>query len=110
MFFTLGVPSAPQGPIRMSNKTSTSIDLSWKSPEFDGGTPITHYNVELRDTKHNIWRRIGLVEPHDPSFTLTDLEDHLEYFVRVSACNREGDSFPVISELISPPKRRGKII
>ena len=86
------------------------MDLSWKAPEFDGGTPITHYNVELRDTTRNVWRRIGLVEPHDPSFTLTDLEDSLEYFVRVCACNREGESFPIISELIVPLKRRGELL
>ena len=98
----LEAPSAPRGPIRVSSVTSNSCDVRWQPPEEDGGCAITSYVLELRETTRSMWRRLAVVDATTTSYRISQLDENEEYFVRVSARNREGDSFPAISEVISP--------
>ena len=97
-------PSSPRGPIQVRDITSDSAMLRWQPPEYTGGAPITGYVIEMRESTRLQWRRIGMVEPTTTAFTLADMSEDVEYFVRVTARNRAGDSFPLISDVIAPLK------
>ncbi len=46
----LGPPLCPTKPT-VQQITSTSVSLSWKSPSFNGHSPITVYLIECKDTQ-----------------------------------------------------------
>ena len=101
-----GPPSSPRGPVVITNVTGESADIRWQPPEYTGGTPITNYIIEIRESTRTLWRRTALVEPTSTTYKLVNLLQGQEYVVRVIARNKEGESFPLISEVISPPKAR----
>lgn len=45
----LDVPMPPDGPLNVRDVTKESAVVSWKEPEDDGGSPITHYVVEKQE-------------------------------------------------------------
>uniref|UniRef100_A0A673JCH7 Titin n=1 Tax=Sinocyclocheilus rhinocerous TaxID=307959 RepID=A0A673JCH7_9TELE len=55
----IGRPSPPEGPIEISSITSESCVLSWNLPEDDGGTDITNYIVEKRESGSTAWQLIN---------------------------------------------------
>uniref|UniRef100_A0A3B5A6C4 Titin n=1 Tax=Stegastes partitus TaxID=144197 RepID=A0A3B5A6C4_9TELE len=57
-----GRPSPPTGPIEISSITSESCVVNWQPPEDDGGTVITNYIVEKRES--------GFIEVTNTSTTL----------------------------------------
>ena len=63
-----GTPSAPQGPVRVSSVTSDSCQVRWQPPEDDGGTPISSYVIEIRETTRSVWRRVGIVNATTTSY------------------------------------------
>ena len=101
-------PTEPAGPMQVTMTSDDSCELRWLPPHSNGGTPITSYILELRETTSNIWRRIGSVEATTTSFQLRSLQHDNEYYVRVIARNQEGESFPLMSDIIAPKKRIGK--
>lgn len=38
--------------------TKTSFTIKWQPPENDGGTPITEYTVEMKETKKKTWQKV----------------------------------------------------
>uniref|UniRef100_A0A8C9ZEN5 Titin n=1 Tax=Sander lucioperca TaxID=283035 RepID=A0A8C9ZEN5_SANLU len=54
-----GRPSPPVGPIEISNITSESCVVNWQPPEDDGGTKITNYIVEKRESGSTAWQLIN---------------------------------------------------
>ncbi|CAH1103156.1 unnamed protein product [Psylliodes chrysocephalus] len=100
----LGKPSAPEGPLVVSDVTAEKAKVSWKKPEDDGGSPIKEYEIEKMDTATGKWIRVGRV-PGDKlspdgkgEFEVTGLIPGSEYKFRVTAVNAEGDSEPLVSE------------
>jgi len=59
--FILDAPSAPVGPIEMTNVTSSEMSFSWQPPKSDGGSPLQGYIIERKDTKSPSWAQIGKV-------------------------------------------------
>lgn len=49
-----GKPGTPEGPVILENQTEDSIQLSWSIPLFDGGSPISSYIVEKRNTSSDV--------------------------------------------------------
>ncbi|CAD7001755.1 unnamed protein product, partial [Ceratitis capitata] len=93
----LGKPSAPKGPLAISDVTANGCMLQWKKPEDDGGIPIKEYVIEKMDTATGKWVRVGR-SPGDkmpPSFDVTGLNAGSEYMFRVTAVNEEGESEPL---------------
>lgn len=45
-----GLPGPPTGPLEISGVDRSQATLSWKPPAEDGGSRVTHYVVERRDT------------------------------------------------------------
>lgn len=97
----LGKPSSPGGPLKVSEVTDTKCKLGWKKPADDGGSPIKEYEIEKMDLATGKWVRVGRVPASDkdePTFEVTGLNPGSEYKFRVTACNNEGDSEPLVTE------------
>lgn len=45
----LGKPSAPNGPLKVSDVHKHGCKLKWDKPDDDGGTPIDYYQIEKLD-------------------------------------------------------------
>ena len=97
-------PSAPRGPVSVAKLSTDSAELRWTPPEYNGGTPITGYYIEVREASRTIWRRIASVEATCTSYTLRNMLEGNEYYVRIVARNTEGESLPLSSDIIVPAK------
>uniref|UniRef100_A0A3Q2Z243 Titin n=1 Tax=Hippocampus comes TaxID=109280 RepID=A0A3Q2Z243_HIPCM len=63
-----GRPNPPLGPVEISNITSQSCVVNWDAPEDDGGTDITNYIVEKRESGSSAW--------HKPTESETIVAEH----------------------------------
>uniref|UniRef100_A0A3B5ATD5 Titin n=1 Tax=Stegastes partitus TaxID=144197 RepID=A0A3B5ATD5_9TELE len=94
-----GRPSPPTGPIEISSITSESCVVNWQPPEDDGGTVITNYIVEKRESGSTAWQLINSSVKRT-SLHVSHLTKYMQYTFRVSAENRFGVSKPTESETI----------
>nr|XP_006823012.1 PREDICTED: titin-like [Saccoglossus kowalevskii] len=97
----LDKPGTPRGPLEASNIASTSVTLSWLAPRDDGGSPITNYIIEKRDTTHYMWSTVTS-DQIDTSYRVTHLTEDSQCQFRVMAQNRYGISEPLESERVVP--------
>uniref|UniRef100_H2YLE9 Titin n=1 Tax=Ciona savignyi TaxID=51511 RepID=H2YLE9_CIOSA len=106
-------PGQPIGPLTISEVTSERCRLAWRAPENNGGAPVTHYNIEKRETSRLAWT---LVESGIEGVTtkVHRLLKGNEYIFRVIAVNKYGlgvplESVPVIAkDPFSVPAAPGK--
>ncbi|KAF0296563.1 Twitchin [Amphibalanus amphitrite] len=89
----LGKPKHPKGPLDVSDVTANGCHLSWKEPEDDGGTPISHYEIEKLDPNTGQWVPCGTSDK--PEADITGLQEGKKYKFRVKAVNKEGESEPL---------------
>lgn len=54
----LGVPGPPTL-LEAKDITPTSASISWKAPADDGGSTITNYLVEKKQSPGNRWARVN---------------------------------------------------
>lgn len=71
-----------------------SVSLKWTKPESDGGRPLTHYTVEMKDKLSIDW-----VEVHKTSDTTCEakvegLKEKQIYQFRIRAHNKAGSGEP----------------
>jgi len=83
------VPSAPLHVVT-SNATSTSLDLSWTVPVFDGRAAITDYTIEYRKVGELNWTAVVHTASTATSITVTGLDSDSSYVFRVAAVNSAG--------------------
>ncbi|TGZ63952.1 hypothetical protein CRM22_006631 [Opisthorchis felineus] len=93
----LGKPSRPVGPLEVTDVTKNSATLSWKPPEDDGGTPITHYVVEKMNLNKRRWEPVAEVSKGS-SVVAQKLEEGQPYHFRVMAVSSQGTSEPLETE------------
>ncbi|GAA49620.1 twitchin [Clonorchis sinensis] len=93
----LGKPSKPVGPLEVTDVTKNSATLSWKPPEDDGGTPITHYVVEKMNLNKRRWEPVAEVSK-GTSVVAQKLEEGQPYQFRVMAVSSQGTSEPLETE------------
>ena len=86
-------PSAPEGPLEVSDIHSEGCKLKWRKPKDDGGLPIDHYVVEKYDQDTGVWLPVGKTDV--PEYAVTCLTPDHEYKFRVRAVNAEGESDPL---------------
>ncbi|KAK7082946.1 hypothetical protein SK128_021397 [Halocaridina rubra] len=85
-------PSAPQGPLTVTEVTSSSVTLNWRAPAHDGGMPITSYYIEKLEKTQKHWQKVADVNADCRTYTVTELTEGSEYFFRVFALNAVGVS------------------
>jgi len=81
------------------DSTKSTISLGWTKPVSDGGVPLIGYVVEIRvkgmAMKDEGWKRCNVAAQLVVcNFTVTSLDEKLEYEFRVSAQNQVGMSLP----------------
>lgn len=89
-------PTAPEGPLQISDVNKHGCKLKWKRPKDDGGTPIEYYQVDKMDPETGCWVPAG--RSTEPNLEVTNLSPGKEYKFRVSAVNAEGESKPLEAE------------
>jgi len=99
-------PSPPVGPIKFSNVDKTSATASWQRSKSTGGSPITHYLVEIREKSKRTWTHVTEVRSDLDALTceLKDLVEGQEYILQVKAVNSVGASKPLESDTPLKPK------
>nr|XP_006823016.1 PREDICTED: titin-like [Saccoglossus kowalevskii] len=83
------VPTAPGKP-EVTGTMPTYITITWAVPESDGGSPITNYVIEKRDTTRDRWVKGSKEVITDTVFSVPDLLEGNEYEFRVAAENKAG--------------------
>jgi len=56
--FCSGVPGPPRL-LEAKNITATTASLSWSAPEDDGGSPITNYLIEKKQSTGTRWSKVN---------------------------------------------------
>ena len=87
------VPGAP-GSLSVSVNDTGKLDVSWGTPESNGGSSVTGYRVQWRETPDS-WDTpadVSETTVTGTSHTVTGLTDGVEYTFRVFAVNTVGDS------------------
>lgn len=100
IFYSSDKPSAPSGPLEVSEADANSVTIHWKAPESDGGIPIKRYTIERRETKRVAWIKADTVKSSVTTLTVDKLMEGCDYVFRVMAENDEGQSVPL--ELLVP--------
>lgn len=86
----------------MSDVTKATATVSWKASKSDGGSPIKHYIIELKDS-YKSFSQVGKVPADQLNFELTKLKENQQYHVRITAENAVGKSKPLeIEKPITP--------
>ena len=63
-------PTAPVGPLEVSDLKKDSAKLKWKPPEDDGGSPVTGYVVQKKPVSGGDWVSVP-TEIKGTEFTVT---------------------------------------
>uniref|UniRef100_A0A8C9EUZ0 Titin n=4 Tax=Neognathae TaxID=8825 RepID=A0A8C9EUZ0_PAVCR len=99
----IGRPGPVTGPIEISSVSAESCMLTWKEPEDDGGSDITNYIVEKRESGTTAWQLVNSSVKRT-QIKVTRLTKYQEYSFRVSgqyqfrvtAVNAAGNSEPIV--------------
>ncbi len=83
------VPSKPAAPTLTSD--DASLEVTWSAPS-DGGSDITAYKVQHRQTGTTNWTTSGALGTSTLAYEITQLTNGTEYEVQVQATNAAGDS------------------
>uniref|UniRef100_A0A663DYJ2 Titin n=1 Tax=Aquila chrysaetos chrysaetos TaxID=223781 RepID=A0A663DYJ2_AQUCH len=90
-------PGPPEGPVEITGVTAEKCMLSWKPPLQDGGSDISHYVVEKRETSRLVWTVIDS-NVQTLNCKVTKLLEGNEYVFRIMAVNKYGVGEPLESE------------
>lgn len=93
MNYFLDVPDAPLNVI-VGDVSKFGCTVSWERPEWDGGSPITSYIVELRDRTSVKWSPVHVTKADELSAIINDVIENKEYIFRVRAENKAGVGKP----------------
>lgn len=70
------------------------VDLQWKEPRGNGGTPITGYIIQKKEKGSPYWVNAVHVPANQTAATVPELTEGQEYEFRVVAVNKAGQSEP----------------
>uniref|UniRef100_A0A3Q2Z4D6 Titin n=1 Tax=Hippocampus comes TaxID=109280 RepID=A0A3Q2Z4D6_HIPCM len=85
------VPQAPRS-LTVTDQTNTSISLAWESPEYDGGSRVIQYLLEVQLKGQEKWSGVNTYKTMEA--TVCNLNPGEEYLFRVFALNDKGKSDP----------------
>ena len=98
-------PSAPRGPLEVSDVSRSSMTLSWLAPVSDGGAAVVAYVIERREHLSPTWTRVARVKPQTTVYTVGNLTERTDYQFRVYAENVEGVGPPITLDVPVSPRR-----
>ncbi|CAG2053028.1 unnamed protein product, partial [Timema podura] len=87
------VPSTPGAPEPV-DWSQNHVDLVWKEPVSDGGSPIIGYIIEKKDKYSMMWEKTVETNVGTPQAVVHGLIEGNEYQFRVIAVNKAGQSEP----------------
>ena len=98
------VPSAPQSMTVTSGSQTQELDVSWQAPSSNGGSAVTGYKVQWKESAGNWDTETDVSETTvtGTTHTITSLTGGVEYAVRVIATNVAGDG-PASTEARATP-------
>uniref|UniRef100_A0A667WXK0 Titin n=1 Tax=Myripristis murdjan TaxID=586833 RepID=A0A667WXK0_9TELE len=103
----------PPGKVSLIDVTRKTVTLAWEKPVHDGGSRISHYEVELACKDSEAWSVCASVKALET--VVTNLQKGEEYQFRVVAVNDKGKSDPrqlaqtvVAKDLVIEPAVRPK--
>ncbi|XP_074524983.1 immunoglobulin-like and fibronectin type III domain-containing protein 1 [Halichoeres trimaculatus] len=88
-------PGPPEGPVEIVESTSSMIEIQWKPPKDDGGSPVTNYIIERQQAGQCLWSKLGDVSADKTSFRDRNVTHGKKYNYRISAENPEGLGDPL---------------
>lgn len=84
----------------VSNVCLESMTVNWEEPEYDGGSPVTGYFIEKKETTSKRWARVNREPiralPLGNNWDVTGLVEGSMYQFRVSAANAAGCGLPSV--------------
>uniref|UniRef100_A0A8C6NPH5 Titin n=1 Tax=Nothobranchius furzeri TaxID=105023 RepID=A0A8C6NPH5_NOTFU len=92
----LDKPGEPLGPLVVTGIAKDCCCLAWKPPCQDGGSKISHYIVQRRETSRLVWTVIDS-KVENICLKVTKLLEGDEYIFRVYAVNQFGVGAPLES-------------
>uniref|UniRef100_A0A8D0KYC5 Titin n=1 Tax=Strix occidentalis caurina TaxID=311401 RepID=A0A8D0KYC5_STROC len=92
-------PGPPEGPLKVTGVTAEKCYLAWAPPLHDGGSSISHYIIEKRETSRLSWTQVA-TDVQALNYKVTRLLAGNEYIFRVMAVNKYGTGEPLESEPI----------
>ena len=92
----LKVSEVPQSPksLNVTDQTKTSISLAWEKPEYDGGSRVIQYLLEVQLKGQDKWNGVNTFKTMEA--TVSNLNPGAEYLFRVTAMNDKGKSDPKV--------------
>ena len=98
------VPGTPQH-LKVSLHDTGALDVSWEAPARDGGSAVTGYRVQWKETAGNWDTPADVTEETatGTTHTITGLTDGVEYAVRIIAVNDVGEG-PPSDEAMGTPR------
>ena len=99
---TIAVPGTPVN-IGVSPGSSSTLDISWQAPAFDGGSSITGYTVQWKAASGDwtVPSDVSEAATTGTSHTITGLTNGTTYAVRVFATNSIGDGVPSAESMVT---------
>ncbi|GLD60224.1 titin-like protein [Lates japonicus] len=79
----------PPTHIAVKDVTKNSATVTWDIPENEGGGPVKHYHVDIRDISRKGWTRLT-DKCRRLSYKVSDLEEGGIYFFRITGENEYG--------------------
>lgn len=97
------VPSAPLG--LAADAGEGAVQLTWREPQSDGGSPLRGYLVEQSADGGRTWREAAATEASQRSSVIINLINGRNYAFRVTAINEVGRG-PASAEVTATPVLR----
>lgn len=79
------------GPVDIIESNATCIDIKWKNPRDDGGSPITDYILERQQIGRNSRKKLGKIGP-EAKYRDTDVDHGRKYCYHIRAETDQGTS------------------
>ena len=100
---TIAVPGTPVNIGVSPGSSTTTLDVSWQAPAFDGGSSITGYTVQWKAASGDwtVPSDVSETATTGTSHTITGLTNGTTYAVRVFATNSIGDGVPSAESMVT---------